>query len=352
MADFLLGIASSYNQGDSQRFYNRNKYAGLFAQDNWRMQAQCHPELRFRWDVMAPWSEKYNQLQTLVLGEQSRVYPGAPAGLVFPGDPGVPRTLAPIKYDNFAPRIGVSYSPDRQNGLLAKIFGGPGKTSIRAGYGLFYTAFEGLSAGIMSANPPYGYDYTSLAPPLFCHALCHGGERPECRPALPVNVSLLRSFTASSRFKCQLVAVPSDHRRAFFLSRECAALFRELHVFIATGDCGEDLLSVSYVGTQAHHLLVLTSANPGNPALCLSLSQPNEVMPGTPTCGHLAKAVLTPRLRARSIQGTRGPFSSKFAAVTYQKTIANSNYNALQINLHRTLRTLGVHGWIHLQQVA
>ena len=32
---------------------------------------------------------------------------------------------------------------------------------------MFYTAFEGLSAGIMSANPPYGYDYTSLAPPLF-----------------------------------------------------------------------------------------------------------------------------------------------------------------------------------------
>src|SRR5208283_3448637 len=54
------------------------------------------------------------------------------------------------------PRAGVAYSP-----------GTDGKTSIRAGFGLFYTAFEGLSAGIMSANPPYGYDYNSLAPPLF-----------------------------------------------------------------------------------------------------------------------------------------------------------------------------------------
>ena len=43
----------------------------------------------------------------------------------------------------------------------------PASTSVRAGFGMFYTAFEGLSAGIMSANPPYGYDYTSLAPPLF-----------------------------------------------------------------------------------------------------------------------------------------------------------------------------------------
>ena len=32
---------------------------------------------------------------------------------------------------------------------------------------MFYTAYEGLSAGIMSANPPYGYTYTSAAPPLF-----------------------------------------------------------------------------------------------------------------------------------------------------------------------------------------
>ncbi len=57
---------------------------------------------------------------------------------------------------------------------------------------------------------------------------------------------------------------------------------------------------------------------------------------------RLAKAALTPRLRAQSIPGTRGPFSSKFAAVTYQKTIANSNYNALQVNLHRSSGPLEV----------
>ena len=44
-ADFLLGIASSYNQGDSQPFYNRNKYAGLFAQDNWRIEIKSHSQL-------------------------------------------------------------------------------------------------------------------------------------------------------------------------------------------------------------------------------------------------------------------------------------------------------------------
>ncbi len=54
-----------------------------------------------------------------------------------------------------------------KSGWLHKLAGDAGRTSIRTGYGMFYTAYEGLSAGIMSANPPYGYTYTSAAPPLF-----------------------------------------------------------------------------------------------------------------------------------------------------------------------------------------
>jgi hypothetical protein len=153
-ADFLLGIASNYNQADSHAFYLRNHYAGVFAQDTWQISPKLTLNYGLRWDLLPPWSEKFNQMQTLSLGQQSAVYPGAPAGLVFPGDPGIPNTLAPASHTNFAPRVGIAWSPGT-------------KTSFRASYGVFYTAFEGLSAGIMSANPPYGYDYNSVAPPLF-----------------------------------------------------------------------------------------------------------------------------------------------------------------------------------------
>src|SRR5439155_2308583 len=80
--------------------------------------------------------------------------PGAPFGLVFPGGTGASPGVSPTQFGNISPRLGVAYSPTE-------------KTSLRASYGLFYTAFQGLSAGIMYGVPPYGYNYLSPAPPLF-----------------------------------------------------------------------------------------------------------------------------------------------------------------------------------------
>ncbi len=333
LADFLLGIASSYNQGDSQPFYTRNKYVGAFAQDSWKLKPNFTLNYGLRWDVLPPWYEKYNQLQTLVLGEQSRVYPGAPAGLVFPGDTGVPRTLAPTKYDNFAPRIGISYSPDVQNGALARIFGAKGSTAIRVGYGFYYTAFEGLSAGIMSANPPYGYTYSSIAPPLFATPFVTAASGQSVGQRFPLNFPPFGASASKPDSNVDwtqylpITGVPSFSRGNVPPYTESYTLSVERQIAANT------FLNVGYVGLEAHHLLVLTSANPGNPALCLSLSQPSDVMPGTATCGPFGESGTYTMPSGAVVHGTRGPFSSQFAAVTYQKTIANSDYNALQINL-------------------
>jgi hypothetical protein len=49
-----------------------------------------------RWDLIMPWWEKYNQIQTIVPGEQSVLYPNAMNGLVVPGDPGIPSDAVAI----------------------------------------------------------------------------------------------------------------------------------------------------------------------------------------------------------------------------------------------------------------
>ena len=81
-----------------------------------------------RWDRIEPWYEKYNQIATFIPGEQSLVFPGAPAGILYPTDPGVSRTLAPPGNRDFAPRIGLAYSPNVSgDGLLAKYWAAPAK---------------------------------------------------------------------------------------------------------------------------------------------------------------------------------------------------------------------------------
>src|SRR5208282_1569415 len=84
------------------------------------------------------------------------------------------------------------------------------------------------------------------------------------------------------------------------------------------------LLKVSYVGSQAHHLLVLTSANPGNAERCLSVSNPSQVMPGTSTCGPFGEGGIFTKADGTQIQ-VRGPFRTSFDGITYQKTIGFSN---------------------------
>ena len=67
------------------------------------------------------------------------------------------------------------------------------------------------------------------------------------------------------------------------------------------------VFDASYVGSQAHHLLVSLAANSGNPALCVSLSQPTDVAPATPTCGPFGENLVYTRASGRFVNGVRAP---------------------------------------------
>ena len=339
-ADYLLGIASTYEQGDAAPFYIRNKYIGLFAQDSWRLRTNLTLNYGLRWDVLPPWREKYNQLQTFIPGQQSAVYPDAPQGIVFPGDRGIPDTLAPTQWADFAPRVGLAYSPKSDDGLLGALIGGSGKTSIHLGFGLFHTAIEGLSAGIMSANAPYGYDYDSVGGrPLFDEpfvsattGLSNGQPFPSPMPQFGASISHPNTSVNWAKYT-PITGDPAFYYRNTSPYSETYNLSWERELSGAT------FLRMSYVGSQAHHLLVLTSADPGNAALCLGVSQSSQVLPGTPTCGPFSEGGLFTKADGAKVQ-VRGPFSSSFDGITYQKTMGSSNYNAFEVSLRHNGRSL------------
>src|ERR1700693_4164088 len=135
-ADFIIGAPSQYVQGQAFPSYGRNFYFGLFAQDSWRVKSNLTFNYGLRYDVSEPWAVKFHQFQTLIPGEQSVVIPGSPEGWLFPGDPHVPSTLAPTRWNNFAPRLGLAYSFGQHDGWLGKMLGSSGSTSVPVGGGL------------------------------------------------------------------------------------------------------------------------------------------------------------------------------------------------------------------------
>jgi hypothetical protein len=337
-ADFLMGVASNYNQADSMSFYGRHKYASAFAQDAWRINPSLTLNYGLRWELMQYWSEKYNQIPTFVLGEQSKVYPTAPVSLVYPGDPGVPNTLVPQR-NRFAPRLGLAYSPSKANGILGKIIGGPGKTSIRAGYGTFYSVIQGNTIAIDEPQPPYGTSYTGqgvlFATPFInaANGTVHVNPFPMTFPPLNASADHPNSSIDFSPFLPQagMTAPPPGntypYAENYFLSIE-----RQLSA--------DTVLSFSYVGSEAHHLLVIYSANPGNPALCLALSQTSAVVPGTPTCGPFGENNVYTIVSGQTINGTRGPLGPNFANDDYDASIGNSNYNSFQADVRHSGKRL------------
>src|SRR6202021_1808065 len=132
--------------------------------------------------------EEHNQTSTLISGENSVQFPGAPTGYVLPGDPGVPSTIAPTPLNDFSPRFGLAYSPGWSKGFFSKLTGGPGKTSIRAGAGRFFTSIEGLTVAYPTGNPPYGLTYTSPEPPVMATPFVGALTGTNYIPQFPVNV--------------------------------------------------------------------------------------------------------------------------------------------------------------------
>jgi hypothetical protein len=96
------------------------------------------------------------------------------------------------------------------------------------------------------------------------------------------------------------------------------------------------LFSIGYIGSLSRHLLAVHDVNPGNPALCLSLSQPQDVLPGTPTCGPFGENNVYTRADGTIVNGTRFPYPNTIGTNAVYQNMGNANYNSLQTALKRT----------------
>ncbi len=355
-ADFLLGAPDSLTQASPQILDSRSKYYALYAQDSWRATSDLVLNYGLRWEASMPWYDTQNKIETIIPGEQSVVFPGAPTGWVVPGDPGVPRTLAPTQWHNFSPRLGLAYSPSSSDGLLGKLFGGPGKTSIRVGAGLYYTSVEDLSQFLEVGDPPYGLYYGSAQPPLLeapylvrSTGTSVGQRFPFQLP--PTNVSAKNPDTTFPWAQVEPISYgfSFDHRNKLPYSEHY-----ELSIQRQIG--ATNVITASYVGNQGHRLVTSIEANPANPALCLFLSDPNNLGPGSAgPCGPFSETppfevtvqngqsigTTTPWITTSGqvIPSVR-PLGPLFDTNPFVSTVANSRYNSLQLSASHSAKSL------------
>jgi Carboxypeptidase regulatory-like domain len=283
-ADYLLGAPSAGNSGYTQAALqlldSRTKYAGAFVQDSWKAKPNLTLNLGLRWEVDTPWYDTQGKIQTWVKGQQSTVFPHSPTGLVFPGDAGIPKTLAPTRYNNFGPRIGLAYSPNFSDGILGKVFGGPGKTSIRVAYGLYYTSVEDLNLFFEVADAPFGLFWTSPGAVDFAEPFRNrvdgtiGQEGQRFPFTLPTPGSPANKNLSFAVYEPLSFFPGYDiHNRLPYAEHFNLSIQRELSK--------STVLTLAYVGTEGHRLIEQEDVNPGNAALCLKL----DALTGTFTCG-------------------------------------------------------------------
>jgi hypothetical protein len=335
IADFLLGAPASYIQASFQVLDSRTRYGAAFAQDSWRVKPNLTINYGVRWEVSMPWYDTQNKIETIVPGQQSTQFPGAPPGWVFPGDKGIPSTLAPTTWNNFAPRLGLAWSPDVSTGILGKLFGGPGKTSIRAATGMFYTAIQDAGLFEEVADAPYGLFWVSPQPPLLdqpfltrADGSSQGQRFPFILPApgsaavKNMDWSVFFPIASSPGYKTDNKLPYAEHLN-FSIQRQIT---------------GATVLTLAYVGTVGHKLFSHYEANPGNAALCMSL-RGSGVKAGTTQCGRNQEDSTFTLPNGTQIIGTRSPLGSVFYSEdSYLATTADSNYHSFQATLERRAR--------------
>jgi len=340
-ADFLLGLPDFYSQQSSPPFHESASDGGFFGEDSWQIKTNLTFNFGLRWDYVTPWSESNHQITTLIPGAESQTFPGAPLGYLVPGDhlpngQTIPAGIAPTPKDNLSPRIGIAYSPNWSDGLLSKLTGGPGKTSVHLGGGRFFTSPEGLTVAYPTGNPPYGLTYTSPEPPLMSTPFVGALTGTQYIQQFPVDVP---PYTVSptnpdpnvnwSRY------TPISGAGSVWYQNKTAYTM-SLNFSIERQIGSKMLASASYIGSESRHLLTVVGANPGIPSLCLSLSQPQDVAPGSPTCGPFLENDVFTRPDGTVVNGTRAPFPNTIGSDAWYRNMGNSNYNALQLTLKRT----------------
>jgi hypothetical protein len=291
LADFLLGKPFFLYEGGYQAMNTRFTGWNLFAEDNYKLTRRLTLDLGLRWEPwIAPHYIGVNKIAEFspadaAAGIHSRVYLNAPPGILYYGDPGVPKGGAASAWLNFAPRAGFAYD-----------LRGNGKTVVRGAYGIFYDQPKDDMWNHANDNPPFGgvaYLQAGINAPYSYENPFNGRPNPVEGIFNPTPLSPFPSPPINGLFYFSNFNMPMIQQWNLTLDRTLPGGF---------------VASASYVGSHGTHLIWARDADP---------------------------PVWTSNANQSNIQARR-PYNPILGYTNTVFTDSYSNYNALQLGLERS----------------
>jgi len=308
-ASFLSGNPVVFLQGGGDFGREiRDRALNLYGQDTYKVSSRLTLNLGLRYELPFPATENKNRVNLFVPGAQSKAIPTAPAGLLYPGDPGVPSGLVSTQKTAFAPRVGFAWDPR-----------GDAKTVVSAAYGIFYEPYYTGQGGPLQdpiSAPPYlktlqiGFPVNSFANPFY-NPNPFGQPFPEPMTLLVVSRNLRLPYAQDWNLNIQ---------QSF----------------------GADwLFQIGYVGTTGVRLPRFIE---GNPAIYKPGIDPNTNKPYSTTSNVNQRRLYSGCTLAQ-------PDNCVYGSVGEIASIANSSYNALEASLRKRfshgLSFLASYTWAH-----
>ena len=321
---FLTGFVATQTQtqffdksgtraGNDYRRYRTNEY-GFFGQDSWRIRPDLTLNIGLRYEYNTTPFEKNGLLSNLINQDASLATPAGGFRFDTVGknsdNPDIP--LYESDKNNFGPRVGFAWSPSFNSGFLGKLFGGPGKTSVRGGYGIFYDrVFTNLFSNT-SSNLPFSSNVFLI--PIFDQPDFIVDGVPRVTSQTPTHTlhdgdegsAVIFPTTKNNIFQQKFV-MPSSESWNFGFQRELPQHF---------------LLEADYVGTRGLHLIRDINAQLTNIARANAIRGTN--------------AAITSSLRQNYINGSLNTAFGQSSAFLIL-SVGNSDYNAMQLRLTKLL---------------
>jgi hypothetical protein len=289
LSDFVTGQVTNMEQDTPYQSRISNWYYALYGQDTYKIMPRLTLNLGLRWDVQTAPVETSDHAATFIPNVQSTKVPSAPLGMLFPGDAGISRGIAPTSYTHISPRVGLVWDPF-----------GDGKTAVRAGAGIFYGSVSGNEWNQPANAQPFAVRQTFNSITSFSNVYGNPASFPNGDP-FPYTYD-----PKNPRFLPAAAIETITHDYKWPLAYQLnAAIQRHLP--------GDVSLTTAYVGNLSHHLPYMLDINTPVYAAGATTKQDN--------------------LTARRPYNNNG----RLGQVTYGESNETASYHSLQISAVKPL---------------